>query len=414
MTTKTSYALFLFVYVILYEFFDTYSTSYYTAVVSYIQADFQIDHAQWYAVMALASLGMFLAVFIQFLADIIGRKPMLIAVFFGMGLSSLIMYLSRSIAQFMAGFFLLWAFFSSDIWVIVVSEESPKESRARYASLVIVFGSLGAIAIPVLRGIFVHAPPSVDPSLWKTMTYLAILALPLSLLGLLMKETQAFDTHRPGPGHLEPRKTLALLKQPFSAETRPAMLVFLVIGTICGMLTGAFSTLEAYLTKTIGITDIINNTIVAATIGTLLFFGITGLLADKYGRKLVFCLYSGLNFIAIVLFILLLPGLAAAGNYFPAYMITLVANGSFWGLLFLSKIHCLECFPTHIRGTSSGWRSLSFAFGIVSGSLLCSGLATVMSLDVIYLLFSGTALLVIPFLVIRFLPETKGIGITGA
>lgn len=73
----------------------------------------------------------FLAMFSQLFADIFRRKPMLITVFFGMGLSSLIMYLSQSTSQFIAGFFLLWVFFSSDIWVFVVSEESPKEKRAR-------------------------------------------------------------------------------------------------------------------------------------------------------------------------------------------------------------------------------------------------------------------------------------------
>ena len=397
----------------MYEFFDTYSTSYYTAVVSYIQADFKIDHSQWYIVMAFASLGMFPAMFNQFLADIFGRKPMLITVFFGMGLSSLIMYLSQSTGQFIAGFFLLWVFFSSDIWVIVISEESPKQKRARYASLVIVFGSLGAIAIPILRSLFIHSSPSVDSSLWRTMTYLAILALPLSLLGLFMKETQAFEIQKPKHGQFDLKNTLSIFKKPFLVGTRSIMLVFLIIGVICGMLTGAFSTLEAYLTKMIGDTRIINNTITAAAFGSLIFFGITGLLADRWGRKLVFCFYFGLNFIAILLFILLMPTFTAAKNYIPIYIITLITNGSFWGSIFLSKIHCLECFPTEIRGTSSGWRTMSFAFGITSGSLLCSSLSTVMSLDEIYLLFSGIAVLVVPFLVIKFLPETKGIKITG-
>lgn len=410
---KKPYVLFLFAYLFMYEFFDTYSTSYYAAVVSYIQADLQIDHSQWYMVMAFASLGMFLAMFIQLLADVFGRKLMMMTVFFGMGLSSFIMYLSQSKGQFIAGFFLLWVFFSSDIWVIVVSEESPKEKRARYASLVIVFGSLGAIAIPILRSHFIHSSPSVDPTLWRTMTYLAILALPLSLLGFFMKETQAFEIQKPKSGQFNLKKALAMVKQPFILVPRSIMLVFLIIGVMCGMLMGAFSTLEAYLTKMIGDTHIINNTLAAAAIGTLIFFGTTGLLADRWGRKLVFCLCFGLNFISILLFISMMPSLTATKNYIPIYIITIIANGSYWGLLFLSKIHCLECFPTEIRGTSAGLRSLSFAFGLTSGSLLCSALSTVMSLDEIYIIFSGTAVLIIPFLVIKFLPETKGIKITG-
>ena len=411
---KKTYVLFLIAYLFIYEFFDTYCTSYYTAVVSYIQADFKIDHSQWYMVMALASLGMFLAMFSQLFADVFGRKLMMITVFFGMGLSSLIMYLSQSKVQFIAGFFLLWVFFSSDIWVIVVSEESPKEKRARYASLVLVFGSLGGIAIPFLRGLFIHSLPSDDPTLWRTMTYLAILALPLSLLGFFMKETQAFAIQKSESGQFNLKKALAMVKQPFILVPKSIMLVFLIIGVVSGMLMGAYSTLEAYLTKMIGNTRIINNTLTAAAIGTLIFFVTTGLLADKWGRKQVFCYCFGLNFISSLLFILMMPSLTAAKNYIPIYIITIIAYGSYWGLLFLSKIHCLECFPTEIRGTSAGLRSLSFAFGLTSGSLLCSALSTVMSLDEIYVLFSGIAVLIIPFLVIKFLPETKGIKITGA
>jgi sugar phosphate permease len=119
-----------------------------------------------------------------------------------------------------------------------------------------------------------------------------------------------------------------------------------------------------------------------------------------------------MHYVIVVLFLLLTPNLAMQKNYIPIYILTFLANGSFWGSFLLSKIHCLECFPTEIRGTSSGWRSFSFAFGITGGSLLSSELVTVMSLSNVYLLFSSFAIVVIPLLVMKFLPETKGIVIT--
>ena len=93
------------------------------------------------------------------------------------------------------------------------------------------------------------------------------------------------------------------------------------------------------------------------------------------------------------------------------YIIVFFVMGLFWGSFLLTKIFCLECFPTQIRGTSSGWRSFSFALGITIGSLLSSALVKVMPLSMIYILFSGLALLIIPVLVIKFLPETKGLKI---
>ncbi|MBN2415390.1 MFS transporter [bacterium] len=410
---KKAYLVFLLIYMIMYEFIDTYSTSYYTAVVSYIQAYFHIAHSQWYSVMAIASLGMFLAMFSQFFADVVGRKPMLILIFCGMGLASLVMCLAQSVIQFSAGFFLLWTCVSSDIWVIVVSEEAPEAKRGRYASLVILFGAIGAIAIPVMRNVFIHVPPSVDPALWRTMTWVAIPAIPLSLLGLFLKETRAFRMRTSPLANRDVTIPLAKIRQPFFAATRSIMVVFLVMGTIGGMLLSALSTLEAYVTTQIQDTDIVNTTVYAASLGTLIFFGITGLLADTLGRRPVFCIYSGLSFISFAGFLYLMRTISGAENYLLMYLLTFTANGSFWGSLFLAKIHCLECFPTEIRGTASGWRTLSFAFGITGGSLMCSALSSAVPLDVLYIIFSGISVLVLPFLVIRYLPETKGIAITG-
>ncbi len=105
------YMIFLFIFMMLYEFMDSYTTSYYTSVVSYIQADLQIDDSTFYLVQAIASVGLLLVVFVQSLADRVGRKPMMIVVFFGMGLASLIMHLSKGVVLFTVGFLLSWIFF---------------------------------------------------------------------------------------------------------------------------------------------------------------------------------------------------------------------------------------------------------------------------------------------------------------
>ena len=68
----------------------------------------------------------------------IGRKPVMILTFFGMGFASFIMYISQDILTFTFGFFLSWVFFSSDVWVIIISEEAPAEKRARYSYLIAV------------------------------------------------------------------------------------------------------------------------------------------------------------------------------------------------------------------------------------------------------------------------------------
>lgn len=410
---KKYYLLFLIGYLILYEFFDSYSTSYYSAVVSYIQADFQITSSTWYYVIGFASAGMILAWFIQFLADIIGRKPVLIFVFFGMGLASVLMYFSRTIGQFGVGFFLLWVCFSSDIWIIVLSEESPEAKRARHASLIAVVGAFGALAVPAARSLFIHATPSEDPSLWRTMTFLAILALPFSILGIGLRETRAFASGRVLLSNPSWTESLRIAGRPFSTATRSVMLAFVVIGAVTGMLLGVYSTIEAFVSEIIADVAVVNRMIVAASLGTLTFFATAGQLADRLGRKVTVCTFVAASFVATLLLVLVVPGLVERGSLSSVYVVVFVCNGAFWGALLISKVHCLECFPTEIRGTASGWRTLSFAVGIVSGSFVAGALAAVLPLGTVYLVFAGLAVAVIPAVVLAFLPETRGVSITG-
>lgn len=411
--TRRSYVLVLLGFLTLYEFFDSYSTSYVTAVVSYIQADFHIDSSVWYVVLGLASLGMIGAWVLQFLADVVGRRPMLILVLFGMGLASLVMLLSRTIVQFGIGFFLLYVCFSSDIWIIILSEEAPENRRARYASLITVVGALGALAIPASRSLLIHATPAEDPTLWRTMTYLAILALPLSLLGLGLRETQAFRIGAAKPTKLDWRASLKIAGQPFSTATRSFMHVFLVVGAVSGMLLGVYSTVEAYLSGLTSDVAVVNRLIAVAALGTLTFFGAAGPMADKFGRKITYCLLLSLSFLSVVLLVVLVPDLLKEGRSLTVSVIVFLCNGSFWGAMLVSKIHCMECFPTEIRGTSSGWRTLSFALGIASGSLAAGALASVVPLGAVYLVFAALAIAVAPPLVLRYLPETRGLKIVG-
>ncbi len=132
-TMGKGYLIFLFIYLFLYEFMDSYTTSYYTSVVSYIEADFGIDHSTFYLVQAIASIGLLLVLVIQNMADVLGRKPVLIFVFFGMGFASFILLISPNIMVFTIGFLLSWIFFSSDMWVIIISEEAPAKKRGTYS-----------------------------------------------------------------------------------------------------------------------------------------------------------------------------------------------------------------------------------------------------------------------------------------
>jgi len=422
-TMGKGYLVFLFIYMFLYEFMDSYTTSYYTSVVSYIEADFGIDHSTFYLIQAIASVGLLLVLFIQNLADVWGRKPMMIVVFFGMGFASFILLISHDIYVFTIGFLLSWIFFSSDLWVIIMSEEAPAEKRATYSYIIAVLGALGAIAIPVCRGIFVKVAPSVDPTAWRGMNYLALLAMPLAFLGFGMKETIAFKNRKnmkkiPTEGEKEilVKEKQQKLLLPFKTEHKVKLIVFMVFGLMMGMSAAVNSTLEVFFTSNIvekhdASPEVVTNITYIAVLGTFIFFGITGILADKMGRKRLFYIYFALNSGFFALLVFFVDPLAASGSYWVFAIAGFFANGSFWGIFMLSKTYCVENFPTSIRGTSSGWRAFMYAVGLIFGSLVSSVLATFMSLGHMYVLFAVLNAIVMIPLIVKFLPEMKGVEI---
>ncbi|MBN2157220.1 MAG: MFS transporter [Candidatus Lokiarchaeota archaeon] len=416
---SVGYIVFLFAYMMLYEFMDTYTTSYYTSVVSYIQADFNIGNPEFYMVQAIASIGLLLVIFVQNLADRIGRKPMMIIVFFGMGFASLIMHISRNIYLFTFGFLLSWIFFSSDMWVIIVAEEAPAEKRARYSYLIATVGALGAIAIPICRQIFIKTEPSINPSQWRGMNYLALAAMVLALLGFGMKETKAFLLKK------QTKQEISLLKKfkranlgvPFKQpETRRRIIAFMIIGFLLGMMAAVIATFEEYLTGIIVIThggspDQVTYVIYLATLGTFVFFGITGFLADKLGRKPTMYIYAGINLVFYAIIAFAANRFASLGIFWIFSLFGFFMNGSFWGMFMLSKTYCVENFPTHTRGTATGWRSFSYAVGLILGSLLSSFLVKFLDLQYLYLISSALSVMGVCILTATVLPETKGIKI---
>lgn len=411
------YLIFLMLYMIFYEFMDSYTTSYYSTVVSYIEADLGIDHSTFFLIQAVASVGLLLVLFIQNLTDIVGRKPMMIIVFFGMGFASLMLFLSNSVVTFTLGFLLLWIFFSSDIWVIIVSEEAPAEKRGVYTYIIAGVGALGAVAIPICRGIFINVAPTVDPSVWRGMTYLAMVAIPLSLLGFGLKETSAFKNRKlVSKEKVEWRSEWKKLLLPMKSEHKTKLIIFMIIGLLLGMSAAVINLVEPFLTNLLVVEngaepDVVTNILMVSVIGTFIFFGMTGVLADRLGRKNVFYLYFTLNILSFIVIVVFSDSLAVSQSYWVFMIAGFFENGSFWGIFMLSKTYCVENFPTEIRGTCSGWRSMMYAVGLIVGSLISSGLATFMPLQWMFLLFMGISAIVIIPLIAKYLPEMKGINI---
>jgi MFS family permease len=137
---------------------------------------------------------------------------------------------------------------------------------------------------------------------------------------------------------------------------------------------------------------------------------ITGLIADKYGRKILVYLYSFLLPIAIFIIVF---GSYSSKEYALIFVCigAGLANIAFWGLGVVLKLVTIEIIPTETRGTGSGIKSLITAIGITSGLFLGSLFIFFFGLEFVFLFFSLLLLINLP-LAFFYLKETKGINLS--
>lgn len=402
-----SYVVFMIFYMGMYEIVDTYTTSFYPAIVSYIIADFGISITQYYYALSIASIGLYFVILIQFFSDYLGRKPMIIFVFLGMGVSMLCLGLATSLTEFTIALFFMFIFFSSDLWVIMISEVAPKEKRGKYTYIVMLIGVIGVFIIPLFRSLITD--PLV-PRTWTNMTLIAWVFIPIAVLGFFLKESPAFHTIQHRQTFKERwnwTRIIQNLKTPFISADKRKILSFIIIGFVLGINYTTFQTVEKFLTLYISDNDLISLLILVAGIGSLLVFGFTGILADKFGRKVMMVVYSLVLIGSIIGLVFSTMNLIIAG----VFIFIITSQIGFWGCFTLSKLYCVECFSTEIRGYSIGWRSFAYALGLTIGALMSAGLTMIVSLGISYIINALWIAIFVPLFVWKFLPETKGLEI---
>lgn len=410
-TPSKAYFTFLLLYLGLYEIFDSYLTVGYTMHVSLVIDYFQTTLSSYYQAVAFGSLGMFFVVITLVLADLIGRRLLVIIVFFGMGLSMFLLSLSQTIEQYGFALFAMFLFFSSDLWVILIAEQAPAERRARYSYIISSIGVVGIFLIPLFK---IFLTEAADPSTWRRMTWFGWLAMPLSLLGLFIKEPKASLS---ASSLLKPYSLKERMSELFREERWKTTLVFMGMGLLIGLNAVSFQSVENYLTNTLApvIIDpekrknLIALILTVANVGSLSVYVFTGLLADRFGRKPVLLTYSTLFGISV--FVLVFA--AEAGILPLLFFSVFTAQMGYWGLFSLTKLFNAECFPKEVRGTAAGLRTLMFAVGMSLGSLVASPMLSWFPAFMVYLVYAGLYTIGISLFSL-LLPETKGIKLSAA
>jgi MFS family permease len=402
---STKYFVYMIFILMFVEILDTYSTNYLNVVVSDITSEFFVPISIFQILVAIATLGMYFVFLNQYLADRIGRKFLLVFTVFGMGISSLFIAFSTNIVIYTIFLFLLYFFFNSDIWVIYINEDSPPDKRALYTNLVLVGGVVGALLIPVFHDL-------VSLSNWRVMTYFAIiLGIPLSLLIFFtFKETSKYLEIKEDKPVVKERRRLFKenFKTIFRSTRKKEFFTILVISLIIGLNNLFILVGEDFLSDSFS-SDDVDSIVWVMGIASIIGYVITGILADKVGRKPLCYVYSIIFPVSILIIIL---GVNLTEGAVLMVMIGAgLANLSFWGLRILISIMALEIIPTQTRGTGAGLKTLASSIGVTIGLIISSIITFSSGLAVSFLSFSLLFFLAF-ILILTSLKESKGVNLS--
>jgi MHS family alpha-ketoglutarate permease-like MFS transporter len=411
------YFAYFFIMLVMVQILDTYTTHFLNTINSRIINDFLSDYPPNTAAsimalcIAIATLGSYVVFFNQFFADRIGRKPLLIITVFGMAVACILISLSKNIIQYTFSLFLLYLFFSSDIWAIYINEESPQNKRGFWTNMLLLGGIIGAVLIPLFRTIYV----SESVSNWRGMTIFPIvLGIILTIVLLFaLKESRKYKEMKNETLSIDATYNLfkSNLKTLFKSSRRIEFITILIISFISGLNYTFISLGETYASNSQGLNqNDINLIILTTSLSVFIGYLTTGLVADRYGRKPLIYVYSILLPFAVLIFIY---GCNTSQN---ALFIVCLGGGMvyavFWGLVVIIRIVTIEVTPTEARGTGSGLKSLMFAIGITTGLALGSIVTYYYGLAITFIIFSLTPFIINAPLNYFFLKETKDVDLS--
>ena len=410
------YFKYLVFILILILILDNYTQFYSSVIPSKIVEEFlggypQNEANSIFAIsLAIVSIGSYVVFVVWYSADKIGRRFLLVLSVFGMVAASIGILFSRNIVEYTIYRFLLGIFVGSDIWLIYITEESPPEKKAFWTNIVLVGGMIGVLLMPIFRSIYITETSPVGA--WRGMTYFSIIfGIPLGILvALTVKETSKFQEikdNRPATKERTKilKKNLNLIFKS-EKERRSAYIAILVISLIRAVV-GVFISLgELYMANSPYLNEgDINIVVYVLGASVIAGFLITGMLADKIGRKPLFYIFFVMLTMGALIFIYgaVTPGIALILVCIGMSMI----NIAYWGLYIILSITTIELIPTEARGTGNGFRGLMGSFGSTIGLILTSILVFFFSLQIVFLIFALMVLIDLP-IIYKYVIETKG------
>lgn len=334
-----------------------FDVSLYGLAMHQIQASFAIPENEISTVNALFRLGVLPAMVLAYLADIVGRRALLLTTLAGATLATLWTSFAQTTEEFMVAQLVARAFIYTEelVCIVVIAEEFHERVRGWGIGALAALGALGSGLAAIAFGFVTLLPFG-----WRALYFLgAIPLLYLLWLRRSLPETQRFRAERSAAksDHHGVWRPLVGLFADYPG--RMALLVAMAIPASFAA-ANIITFLSKYLQSTHGWHPAqVSMLIVFGGIVGILGATTAGTLSDRYGRRLVLS-------VAIVAFVACFA--AFYGFAAGLLLVVLWVVGIFAFLMCDALIGALsaELFPTSHRTLAS---SVRYLFWILSGSV---------------------------------------------
>ncbi len=399
---------------------DSYTSSYTATFPSRISAEFLVGLSQneQGSIMALvtgiATVGMYIVLLNQYLLDKFGRKAMLVVTTLGMGISALLLALSVNIVMYTIFLFTTYIFFSSDIWMIYIAEESSSEKRGFFLNLFLAIGVVGPMVSSLFRSIFLT--DSAPVGAWRGMAIFPIITgLTAGIMGLVgAKETQIFNRmkieHTSRGVKMTPQMSfMKNVKAMMATPQRRAIIMILIISFLTGLNFILLQLGESFIRNNVALAESqVTLAIALIAMVLILVYLIIGKLADRVGRLPLIYVFTIMLPLATIF--LNLAVTAGPNAFLLATLGMVFGYVGYYVLWSILRIILMEIVATERRGTASGVRAIIQAFGTTVGLFIGSSITLEWGLGIAFVVLSIPVLATI-FLTRKYLMETKGINL---
>ncbi len=388
-------------------------------VVSFVVDEFLISrgvpenmaYAQYGLAMALVPLVGLISVMIKYLADKYGRKFALVINVAGMTLGALLIIFAQDFWVYVIGTLLGGLFLAADIQLLFINEEAPKEKRSQFVNAIRIVGLVGALLVPIFRGIFIT---SSNPN-WRALFLLPLIAgIAVTLIVIVtFKESSVYLTmkaQKQANPDQQKEKISFFKAVKASLKLQNFRIIFLTFLTgFLGVMAGFTfrSYWEPFLSQNFEFNEV-NMIYITRYLISIPLGAAVGLINDKVGRK------AGLLTTLIMLPVFLILCLIAVQSK------SMILTGIFYGLFIYSLwltpattgTMVNELTPTQYRGTITVFLGIVYVALLVVTSVIFAILVLWLSFEMVFFIAVIPGCLVAILLTIKALPETKATDLT--